>query len=112
MTHPLPAGAGPTHIEISFGSVAWLSIPTSPRVPGRLPLHASNRLHNSRISRTRILADRLLERGTHSILRGRSYRTRHLKEDASTADKRPPEPCPVATKFRENRDRIQRTHRR
>jgi DNA replication protein DnaC len=33
------------------------------------------------------ILDRLLERGTHYIPRGRSYRTRHLKEDASTADK-------------------------
>jgi DNA replication protein DnaC len=31
------------------------------------------------------ILDRLLERGTHYVLRGRSYRTRHLKENASTA---------------------------
>lgn len=30
------------------------------------------------------ILDRLLERGTHFVLRGRSYRTRHLKEDART----------------------------
>jgi DNA replication protein DnaC len=30
------------------------------------------------------ILDRLLERGTHYVLRGRSYRTRHLKVDAST----------------------------
>jgi DNA replication protein DnaC len=30
------------------------------------------------------ILDRLLERGTHYVLRGRSYRTRHLKEDATT----------------------------
>jgi DNA replication protein DnaC len=28
------------------------------------------------------ILDRLLERGTHFLLRGRSYRTRHLKPDA------------------------------
>jgi len=27
------------------------------------------------------ILDRLLERGTHYVLRGRSYRTRNLKED-------------------------------
>ena len=31
------------------------------------------------------ILDRLLERGTHYVLKGRSYRTRHLKEDASAA---------------------------
>jgi DNA replication protein DnaC len=31
------------------------------------------------------ILDRLLERGSHYVLRGRSYRTRHLKEDAATA---------------------------
>ncbi len=31
------------------------------------------------------ILDRLLEHGTHYVLRGRSYRTRHLKEGASTA---------------------------
>jgi len=30
------------------------------------------------------ILDRLLERGTHYVLRGRSYRTRHLKEDVRT----------------------------
>jgi DNA replication protein DnaC len=31
------------------------------------------------------ILDRLLERGTHFVLRGRSYRTRHLKEEPSKA---------------------------
>src|SRR5690606_20586487 len=31
------------------------------------------------------ILDRLLERGTHFVLRGRSYRTRDLKEDATPA---------------------------
>lgn len=31
------------------------------------------------------ILDRLLERGTHYVLRGRSYRTRHLKEEPGTA---------------------------
>jgi DNA replication protein DnaC len=31
------------------------------------------------------ILDRLLERGSHYVLRGRSYRTRHLKEDTATA---------------------------
>jgi len=31
------------------------------------------------------ILDRLLERGAHYVLRGRSYRTRHLKEDAASA---------------------------
>jgi DNA replication protein DnaC len=31
------------------------------------------------------ILDRLLKRGTPHVRRGRSYRTRHLKEDASTA---------------------------
>jgi DNA replication protein DnaC len=30
------------------------------------------------------ILDRLLERGTHFVLRGRSYRTRHLKEETQT----------------------------
>jgi DNA replication protein DnaC len=30
------------------------------------------------------ILDRLLERGAHYVLRGRSYRTRHLKEDPTT----------------------------
>jgi DNA replication protein DnaC len=30
------------------------------------------------------ILDRLLERGTHYVLRGRSYRTRHLKDDLRT----------------------------
>lgn len=33
------------------------------------------------------ILDRLLERGTHYVLRGRSYRTRHLKEDPSASAK-------------------------
>lgn len=31
------------------------------------------------------ILDRLLERGTHYVLRGRSYRTRHQKEEVNTA---------------------------
>ena len=30
------------------------------------------------------ILDRLLERGTHFVLKGRSYRTRHLKPEANT----------------------------
>jgi DNA replication protein DnaC len=32
------------------------------------------------------ILDRLLEHGTHYVLRGRSYRTRHLKEEARATD--------------------------
>jgi DNA replication protein DnaC len=31
------------------------------------------------------ILDRLLERGSHYVLRGRSYRTRHLKAEPATA---------------------------
>jgi DNA replication protein DnaC len=32
------------------------------------------------------ILDRILERGTHYVLRGRSYRTRHQKEELNPPD--------------------------
>jgi DNA replication protein DnaC len=64
-------------------------------------------VHNGDLAEA--ILDRLLERGTRCVLRGRSYRIRHLKEDQHRGRRRRLSPTRCRQSLERNCDRIQRT---